>query len=322
MSSIHTFAKALKTAAIITLAVTACDHEQEEFALSDAEAIEQRDGPGDGVIFNTNIADGEAFSRVHYDSNDVGYVGAWIEEIRLSDGTLVQGIDIVNGRLTGTAYVWPGIVPVSDLDFIDSEWTIAIFAFPSYKEVNLKLTAYAKDGNVGYWDHMKFIDLATNQPTCSDEGSLVNKRWVHLFDDFAVDEQTGDVTSATGAVTFACRNGAMGKSLAMGWSPYRPQNGRNRYEAGIRAIRADYCGTGESFTVAGTPIDVADDLGITSFSNPGAATEAGYHEGGASCISASTARDGGALPSCTNGLPACPANPLNDPGALIGVKLP
>jgi hypothetical protein len=54
------------------------------------------------------------------------------------------------------------------------------------------------------------------------------------------------------ALSLACTSGAIGKCLAYGYGPWRPQVGskpmRGYLEACTRMLRADYCGTGDSWT--------------------------------------------------------------------------
>ena len=87
----------------------------------------------------------------------------------------------------------------------------------------------------------------------------------------------------------ACTGGAMGKCIRFGYGPWQQDRSRlRRYNACIRAVRADYGGKGEGTTRNGMPIDIYDVAGINS-SEPTARSskmefEAGWTEDGAVCV--------------------------------------
>jgi hypothetical protein len=96
----------------------------------------------------------------------------------------------------------------------------------------------------------------------------------------------------SGAVTFACTSGALGKCVRLGYAPWRStRDGRSLrpfHEACVRMIRADYCGDGRTHTVDGTPIDVHDAIGVQSREPPDPAhprvLEAGWSPSGATFL--------------------------------------
>ncbi|MEM9454300.1 MAG: ADYC domain-containing protein [Myxococcota bacterium] len=64
--------------------------------------------------------------------------------------------------------------------------------------------------------------------------------------------------------TLTCTAGANGKCARMGYLPGMTAHGRSLtpyFEACVRAMRADYCGDGRSFTRAGTPVELRDGVG-------------------------------------------------------------
>jgi len=65
-----------------------------------------------------------------------------------------------------------------------------------------------------------------------------------------------------GRYSFSCSSGAHLKCLRMGYSPWaKTPNGEslaNYHQACTRMMRADYCGTGQSFTVAGRRLQIFD----------------------------------------------------------------
>ena len=63
-----------------------------------------------------------------------------------------------------------------------------------------------------------------------------------------------------------CTSGAQAKCIRFGYKPWKQsKDGQSLlplYEACIRMVRADYCGTGEATTLDGTEIDIYDDRSI------------------------------------------------------------
>ncbi len=90
-----------------------------------------------------------------------------------------------------------------------------------------------------------------------------------------------------GQLSLSCTSGAMGKCVLRGYRPWA--NGPSGeplapyFEACVRMFRADYCGTGQSFTRDGERIALWDDIDIN---RPGAAGdfEAAWGPKGAVCL--------------------------------------
>lgn len=110
--------------------------------------------------------------------------------------------------------------------------------------------------------------------------------------------------------SFSCRTGAIAKCVTWGYAPWKV--GADLHQACTRMVRADYCGTGVSFTKDNTLIDVYDTKGIQlpTLGDASLAFEAGWGPNGAVCASrtrfSATARDGASvMPSCWDSLPKC-----------------
>ena len=96
------------------------------------------------------------------------------------------------------------------------------------------------------------------------------------------------------AFTFACEGYALAKCVEIGYAPWRTlraQGGHGSsarvsvaplHQACTRAIRADYCGDGTSFTTDGVTIDLYDGPGYRT-AEPNWPFEAEWDEGGARC---------------------------------------
>jgi hypothetical protein len=91
------------------------------------------------------------------------------------------------------------------------------------------------------------------------------------------DLKTGDRIDDPNVVTFACTNAVLAKCVEWGYRPWataercEPHKKHHKkkcvelslqdyHQACTRMTRADYCGNGEPWTVAGTPIDIWDHL--------------------------------------------------------------
>jgi len=100
----------------------------------------------------------------------------------------------------------------------------------------------------------------------------------------------GDHIDDPSAFTFACKGlGAVAKCVfPIGYKPWKTVNGVSLapyHQACTRALRADYCGDGDSWTVNGRKIDLWDAIDIQDSSRPLWFFEAEWNDGSASCVS-------------------------------------
>lgn len=100
--------------------------------------------------------------------------------------------------------------------------------------------------------------------------------------------------------TFGCVNGALGKCVVWGYRPWASKAAADLHQACTRLVRADYCGTGESFTRDGTEINVVDSLGIQE-DDLDWEIEAEWTPRGARCVSRPRI-PGSVLPACAQKL--------------------
>lgn len=124
-------------------------------------------------------------------------------------------------------------------------------------------------------------------------------------------------------VTYSCESGAIAKCARWGYAPWKA--GTAVHQACTRMVRADYCGTGVSYTRNGTAIDMFDAQHIQEPANEaGFLFEAGWNENGAACASrtrfdARNANGDAVMPSCWKNLPACSTfEEAKTNGATIG----
>lgn len=149
-----------------------------------------------------------------------------------------------------------------------------------------------------------------------DEGSPhraipLNGRWNIAPEDLGL-PGGGDFVPDGEAITFAVREYTLAKCVELG---YRPWVVGGMHQACVRAMRADYCGDGRSFTRDGTMIDLFDSRMIlvpeVAPPHPGSSweDEAEWTPYGASCLSAERIQDWaeGESPE-----PSCGGRPLSE----------
>ena len=101
---------------------------------------------------------------------------------------------------------------------------------------------------------------------------------------------TGEhVASSDGAFSLTCTGGALGKCVRMGYRPWQAAADGTPlwayHQACVRMVRADYCGDGTGHTRDGTPINIADRLGLQEFDPaPALRFEAAWGPDGAVCV--------------------------------------
>jgi hypothetical protein len=97
----------------------------------------------------------------------------------------------------------------------------------------------------------------------------------------------GGYDAGASGYTFACRHYAIGKCVELGYRPWASTGDGSLAPYMVsctRALRADYCGTGEPNTVDGTLIDLYDRAGIQVIAEPSWPVEAEWGPDGARCM--------------------------------------
>jgi hypothetical protein len=96
----------------------------------------------------------------------------------------------------------------------------------------------------------------------------------------------GDKIDDPAVFTVGCLGSAVAKCVYLGYKPWRTMAGvplANHHQACIRAIRADYCGNGSSYTTTGRIIDIFDDIGVQFDVPEGWINEGEWTPAGARC---------------------------------------
>jgi len=211
--------------------------------------------------------------------------------VTTADGATLRGPDVVGRSITGV---------LSDGSTID-----------------VAITAYAVDAGVAYYT------LATGgQPLCTEteRGVLVPGVW----DESGARHDALTVGGHLITASYSCMDGAIGKCVAWGYDPAKV--GTDLHQSCTRMVRADYCGTGVSFTKDGTTIDIFDARGIEQPTAGDASLvfEAAWTTAGAACVNRTrydrvTSSGAAVLPSCWDTLPKCGTwEEAQQKGAVLG----
>lgn len=168
--------------------------------------------------------------------------------------------------------------------------------------IELRIGAFEREGAIAYYrlEH-------DGQSLCAD-----GERGMFLPGSWDATGKRHDA-QAFGAsevrVSYSCTSGALAKCVVFGYAPWTV--GADLHQACTRMVRADYCGSGTSYTKDGTLIDMFDPRGVQSPANEaGFAFEAAWGPDGAVCANrprfdARTVEGDRVLPGCWSSLPPC-----------------
>lgn len=179
-------------------------------------------------------------------------------------------------------------------DFLKSEWYIQFYENGQQND-KVTLTVNKYEEQPGY--HFYTFDYPNPDqsgpkdtqivPACKETLDPVTGQYVGTkavaIEDIVVDTTTGVIDRKNGMIYIACVSAAVGKATLWGFTPYDAQVEVENFTTAVRAVRADYCGDGESYTTVGNALQLKDKWGYSGFNNPGP-TEALWGEHGAVCL--------------------------------------
>ncbi|MCA9709781.1 MAG: hypothetical protein KDK70_28335 [Myxococcales bacterium] len=241
-------------------------------------------------------------------------------------GQVLHDVHAEDGVLYGTDEL--GVLH-SGADFEGSLWTlrldITLFDVPPVEESTvewvLKVKSFVSDGARTRYVFVNGPTSGNTEAFSCDMDPETGEFSAILYTDLWVDPITGTHAERPNTIYFGCISGAIGKAGMWGYPQH--EVGFQMHQAASRMVRADYCGTGHSFTQTGTPLQMTDELGIRMFPDPGKSTEAMWTESGAACLLEprrpehsyeSVDCEGEHLPMCD------PGSVLADWGALLWSK--
>lgn len=200
-------------------------------------------------------------------------------------GTTLNGID-PRGRSASGAALTASTKgsPLSGASYVGSTWSGHL---SDGKTLALRIDAAQSAGDVwsyqvsalvsGAWQSL-CVDAAGN-PSFADS---VNGTW-NLQQGVA---GGGAYQPGASDFTFACRGSSIAKCVELGYKPWLGYDAE--LAACVRALRADYCGDGTSYTVAGTDVNLYDDVGVEPDTNDWT-IEAAWTADGAACVTSAQA---------------------------------
>lgn len=176
--------------------------------------------------------------------------------VTLADGRALDGVALDGTVFTGTS----GGAPVTS--FVGAVFTGQLAGGGT---VPVRIDSAGTGDDADVWAYGLSYQDASGAwwPVCAGGvGAVpVMGRW-----DYSQGTATGGAKiDDPSAFTFGCIGSAIAKCVYAGYKPWKTFAGvslANHHQACTRAIRADYCGNGASYTSTGRVIDIYDDLGI------------------------------------------------------------
>jgi hypothetical protein len=259
------------------------------------------------------------------DMNGEAYGGWQLLEVAIADDlggytNVLHGVHAEDGLLHGQD-AWG--TPISGAGFVGSRWTVAVKA-TGEEEVMEIIEHTDVDGPSRYTFLTTNVAAGVSDPknyTCPESEPGSGDFAVVLFADFDVHPDSGTHFARANTLYFGCTAAAVGKAAMWGYSPW--DTDEQTHQTASRAVRADYCGIGQPYTVAGTKVQLADDFGINGFGDPDAYTEAFWGPEGALCIKVPRLVDVAEVGCAGNPVPFCSVEDDLDTvkGALIWSKV-
>lgn len=289
---------------------------------------------GSGQIFTDSSAIGD-WAVVHLDRR-FGFMikGSVIERICLGPKfalRCLESIKLVDGVLVGE----DDEGSYSGADLLGSRWDLRFATDGSDSTASVRLVGREVVGVPG-GGALELVDFRTDRasvtgplkdtlppgtgpiPLCAPDPARGWTTNAALLRDVVYDGD-GDFVARPDTVRIACTSGAIGRATTLGYRP--EQLGLDGFTAVVRALIADYCGTGESHATPGDAFALADVWKIQGAGAP--VREARWGSEGALCLDqprdpqldADAIRD-----AC--GLPKCDPGPLGGAGELALTSLP
>lgn len=229
----------------------------------------------------------------------------------LTNGTALDGVAVGGGELRNMTINVPRLVDGAENELVATTADgkplggaalvgAKLFGLNADgKTFEVVVSTYEREGDIAYY---RVTENGENACPDGGRGMFVPGVW----DARAQQAPSRTAGGHTATTSFSCMDGAIAKCVAWGWAPWKAS--ADVHQACTRMVRADYCGTGISFTRNGVPIWSWDGKGPDD--RPADQLfEAGWGRDGAKCVQRTrfdATRDGAAVfPSCWSSIPRC-----------------
>lgn len=251
-----------------------------------------------GMSFNGRAFNGRAFNGMGFNGRSFNGIGlnAFTLEVHQSELSLINVAErqrMKLDRLGGGVELWATDPATGDEVRVRIEGPQTVVPVDGY--IRKPVLSYL----------LSFFDDATGtwRPGLSDEAG--NALWAiplagywNIAPSDLGTARGGRWVDAPDAITFAARGFVLAKCVELGYRPWEPQL-TQLHQTCVRALRADYCGDGRTFTRDHTLIDLYDVLGVQVRETdpaPGApertwTPEAEWNADGARCLAGERIQD-------------------------------
>lgn len=271
--------------------VTGCDAEDSGFGEGDVSLR-----PNNGIFFNTSWLGSFEFGEFQ-NKFGVWHKDTSLKGVKLSvlykgnyESVELESVWAVDGQIYGKK----GEQTYSGHQFDESFWSFQMMIDGNQTDVNVKIKSIT-DNNGKDWKYVFKHDYKATDgngnclvnakegkgekgegegegddqdclfPICEDDPDMLGVQYDAIVTgDITVDTLTGNIDKAEKpSMYWGCVSGAVGK--AGNWG-YRLEHlgDVEAFQGAVRMVRADYCGTGDSFTTPGQMLTTTDIYGISN----------------------------------------------------------
>lgn len=262
----------------LPLALLACDVGEQEFG---AGAVEER-CTGCSIKLNTNSIGAHIFSEL--DTTGQEHDGVKLDRVVLERFGQLDSVRVEAGELVGKR----GAHTHRGADFRNSKWTLKVDMNGGWVEAEMMVTSVTRDLTGVYDWKYTFVHKYVGGPkeyyaNCDkDEKALPGAEFDAVVTADITVAEKATIVHRENTIFIGCLSGGVGKAAYWGYPLHRvPSN--KEFTAAVRMVRADYCGTGDSFTRPGQELSITDVWGINGLVND-VTLEALWDVNGAACV--------------------------------------
>jgi hypothetical protein len=232
--------------------------------------------------------DQEATSSNGISLNGISMNGISLNGISLNgislNGISLNGISSNGTSISGVSTSGP---PLSNASVVGSTWNATTTSGTTVK-VRIDSAVTGTGTNADLWFYKASYQTSSGwSPLCGVDGAGVPIQaltvagvWTSTLTDSAL------YASSTTQFTFACRGKTIAKCVELGYKTFKGRT--NQMTSCVRLLRGDYCGTGVSYTVDGTTVNLYDNIGVQADTQAWK-PEAEWTPTGARCINSNNA---------------------------------